>query len=86
MTRKPRLTSMVTYSVWALLASGIVTRAIPPQAVRDPTLPDVQKLGPQVGDRVPEFTLTDQWGQRRSLASLMGPNGIMLVFYRSADW
>jgi cytochrome oxidase Cu insertion factor (SCO1/SenC/PrrC family) len=51
-----------------------------------PPLPDLQKLGPQVGDRVPDFTLTDQHGQSRSLASLVGRNGAMLVFYRSADW
>lgn len=50
------------------------------------TLPDVQKLGPQVGSRVPDFTLVDQRGQSRTLASLMGPNGAMLVFFRSADW
>jgi peroxiredoxin len=35
---------------------------------------------------VPEFTLLDQKGQSRTLASLMGPKGLMLVFYRSADW
>jgi peroxiredoxin len=28
----------------------------------------------------------DQKGQSRSLASLTGPKGLMLVFYRSADW
>jgi peroxiredoxin len=49
-------------------------------------LPDVQKLGPQVGTRVPDFTLLDQKGQSRTLASLMGPKGLMLVFFRSADW
>jgi cytochrome oxidase Cu insertion factor (SCO1/SenC/PrrC family) len=47
---------------------------------------DVQKLGPQVGSRVPAFTLLDQNGQSRTLASLIGPKGMMLVFFRSADW
>jgi peroxiredoxin len=46
----------------------------------------MQKLGPQTGSRVPEFTLLDQKGQPRTLTSLMGPKGLMLVFYRSADW
>jgi peroxiredoxin len=46
----------------------------------------VQKLGPQVGSQVPEFTLIDQRGQSRTLASLMGLTGLMLVFFRSADW
>ena len=49
-------------------------------------LPEVQALGPQMGERVPDFTLTDQQGRPRTLASLMGPKGLMLVFYRSADW
>jgi len=51
-----------------------------------PPLPEVQKLGPQVGSRVPDFTLLDQNGRSRALMSLMGPKGLMLVFFRSADW
>jgi peroxiredoxin len=61
-------------------------RVAPPQAPSVGALPDVGKLGPQVGDRVPDFTLVDQQGHPRSLASLMGPQGLMLVFFRSADW
>ena len=48
--------------------------------------PDVATLGPQVGDKVPDFALPDQKGQTRSLASLAGPKGLVLVFSRSADW
>ena len=66
--------------VWAL-----VSLAAQP-AAQQPLLPDVQKLGPQVGARVPDFTLFDQNGQSRTLASLTGPKGLMLVFFRSADW
>ena len=47
---------------------------------------DVSKLGPQVGDRVPDFTLSDQTGTQRTLQSIMGRRGAMLVFIRSADW
>jgi hypothetical protein len=47
---------------------------------------DVSRLGPQAGDRVPDFSLTDQNGNRRTLQSLMGARGVMLVFVRSADW
>ncbi len=49
-------------------------------------LPDVEQFGPQVGDVVPAFSLTDQHGQTQTLQSVMGPNGAMLVFNRSADW
>ena len=47
---------------------------------------DVSKLGPQVGQRVPDFSLPDQAGRVRTLESIMGPRGAMLVFLRSADW
>ena len=47
---------------------------------------DVSKLGPQVGERVPDFTLKDQNGKTWPLEWIMGPKGAMLVFYRSADW
>ena len=42
--------------------------------------------GPAVGARVPGFQLSDQTGASRSLEVLMGPKGLMLVFFRSADW
>lgn len=48
--------------------------------------PDVTKLGPQVGEKVPDFSLPDQNGNTRTLSSLMGPKGLVLVFSRSADW
>ena len=47
---------------------------------------DVSALGPQVGDRVPEFSLPDQNGQLQSLESVRGPNGSLILFHRSADW
>ena len=48
--------------------------------------PDVTKLGPLVGEKVPDFSLPDQRGRTRTLSSLMGPKGLILVFNRSADW
>ena len=47
---------------------------------------DVSALGPQVGEQVPDFNLDDQNGHTRTLQSVMGPRGAMLVFVRSADW
>lgn len=47
---------------------------------------DLSKLGPQVGQQVPDFSLKDQYGTTRNLKSIMGPKGAMLVFFRSADW
>ncbi len=47
---------------------------------------DLATLGPQVGEHVPDFRLPDQHGATRDLKSILGPNGAMLVFFRSADW
>ncbi len=80
-----RMSRIVGGAVVCALFS-LVVQATAQQSAPQPVLPDVQKLGPQVGSRVPDFTLLDQNGQSRTLASLMGPKGLMLVFFRSADW
>ena len=66
-----------------VLASG---QARPERRQETPLRIDVSKLGPQVGERVPNFTLQDQSGKAWTLQSIMGPHGAMLVFYRSAGW
>jgi len=33
------------------------------------------RTGPEIGEKVPEFTLPDQFGRNRSLHDLTGPNG-----------
>jgi peroxiredoxin len=60
-----------------------LTAAVAAQEIRKV---DVSKLGPQVGATVPDFSLADQQGRKRTLQSVMGPKGAMIVFYRSADW
>jgi hypothetical protein len=47
---------------------------------------DVSRLGPQVGQVVPNFRLEDGQGKVWTRDSIMGPKGAMLVFLRSADW
>jgi hypothetical protein len=47
---------------------------------------DGYRTGPAIGQKVPEFTLSDQSGRSRPLHDLMGPHGLLLVFSRSADW
>ena len=42
--------------------------------------------GPDIGRRVPDFRLPDQNGAERTLQTILGPKGAVLVFYRSADW
>jgi len=76
--RRPELRLAATLLA-ALLAQTAAMGQSPPRI-------DVSKLGPQVGERVPDFTLKDQNGKTWTLQSIMGPKGAMLVFYRSADW
>jgi len=42
--------------------------------------------GPDVGDRIPGFQARDQTGAVRTFDDLTGPNGLLLLFFRSADW
>jgi hypothetical protein len=44
------------------------------------------KTGPSVGQTVPKFSTLDQANRSQTLKSVMGPKGVMLVFFRSADW
>jgi hypothetical protein len=64
----------------SLTLLGLLTQVVPHNRV------DVSKIGPQVGQRVPDFSLADQAGKTWTLQSVMGPKGAMLVFFRSADW
>ena len=67
---------MLMVIVTALLVLGMVTGA---GAADD--------LGPPIGTKAPDIgTPVDQSGKARSLASLMGDNGLVLFFYRSAGW
>ena len=77
MNRWPAVRSVATLALVLLPLTG----QQPP-----PTKIDVSKLGPKVGERVPDFELKDQNGKTRNLDSIMGPKGAMLVFIRSADW
>jgi hypothetical protein len=42
--------------------------------------------GIAIGQTAPDFELKDQNGRPRTLNSLMGRKGVLLVFNRSADW
>lgn len=76
---------MTKRSVWMMAA--VLWASVLGSAPADAqTLVDVDKVGPQVGARVPDFTGVDQRGRTQTLESLMGREGLMLVFSRSADW
>ena len=70
----------------ATLIVGLTWMVYAPTSTPTRTRIDVSELGPQVGERVPDFSLQDQNGETRTLQSIMGSKGAMLVFVRSADW
>jgi len=70
----------------ATLVTGLLLGPQSPAPSAPSSTPDLAALGPQPGERVPDFALQDQRGERRTLTSVLGPNGAMLVFFRSADW
>ena len=76
----------------AIVFACLITALADPSMARQqpgtpaPVAPDVRTLGPQVGATLPDFSLPDQQGRTRTLSSLMGPKGLVLVFNRSAEW
>lgn len=87
MRRAGTLTALAVWLLMPVTASG---QADARRATAGPPAPSppvaIARLGPQVGTTVPAFALTDHRGQSRTLDSLMGPRGMLLVFSRSADW
>lgn len=55
-----------------LAAAGGTSAATPP--------------GPGDGEVAPSFEATDHEGNARDFESLSGENGLLLLFFRSADW
>jgi hypothetical protein len=43
-------------------------------------------IGLEVGHKAPPFSARDQFGREQNLATLKGPKGTVLLFFRSADW
>jgi hypothetical protein len=43
-------------------------------------------IGLAVGQKAPVFSAPDQFGAQQTLETLKGPNGTVLLFFRSADW
>ena len=72
-----------------LIASAALSSiGVPLTAQTTPTREkiDLSRVGPGIGERVPDFSLQDQTGRTRTLPSVLGSKGAMLVFFRSADW
>jgi len=82
-------TQSVRLNRWALLASVaailfvLTLSPLVAQAVRAADAPSSRL---RVGTRIPELAGVDQLGKRQNFESLKGRNGLVLLFFRSADW
>ncbi|HZC16610.1 MAG TPA: peroxiredoxin family protein [Caulobacteraceae bacterium] len=63
--------------ILAALALGLLLAGASPAAY---------DVGPPVGAHVPTFSARDATGAPRTLAGIMGPKGVVLVFFRSSKW
>lgn len=60
---------------------------LPATAHAQPAGEAIPVFGPRSGSRaLPVPAMADQEGRTRNLADLAGPNGTVLMFYRSAGW
>jgi hypothetical protein len=51
-------------------------------AAQKPVRPHTLK----VGEHIPDFHVVDQNGKDRRFNDLVGPKGLVLFFFKSADW
>jgi hypothetical protein len=66
---------MLTHATLLALAGAMTQIPLPPLDV-----------GPAIGEAVPRFEAPDQDGRLRTFEDLKGPNGLVLLVVRSADW
>jgi len=70
----------------ALLLLALLGSRIPSIQQGSPVPVPIEKRGPQVGSVAPPIHLHDQSDHERTLESLAGKQGLVLLFVRSADW
>ena len=87
MNQQGRRTALgIGLAVALVIAGAVLVLGAGSETMQPRTPIDVASLGPQVGEQVPAFSLPDQNGEVQTLESIMGPNGAILLFQRSADW
>src|SRR5512137_2020364 len=73
-------------SVNARLGDSVTVRgALEGDTIRVASI-ELMSIGLAVGQKVPAFSVHDQFGRVQTLDTLKGTNGTVLLFFRSADW
>jgi hypothetical protein len=73
-------------SVTAHLGDAVTVRGTLDDETIQVSAIELMSIGLSVGQKVPAFSLRDQFGETQTLDSLKGPKGTVLLFFRSADW
>jgi peroxiredoxin len=63
----------------------VLTVVLCPQAARPQYKSEANSIL-SIGKKIPLLSGADQFGHERSFENLKGPNGLVILFYRSADW
>jgi hypothetical protein len=72
-------------TIGILFFAGLFGLASGQESSPEKTLPSAS-IGLGIGRRAPAFALRDQFGRAQSNQTLLGANGTVLLFFRSADW
>jgi len=68
------------------LGDSVTVRGALDDATIHVTSVELLSIGLKVGQRAPAFSARDEFGRTQTLDTLKGPNGTVLLFFRSADW
>lgn len=85
----PRLMSraiLVAATLSLALAPFVWTVGSSAQSVSPAATPKHSSSTLKIGDIVPSFRAIDQFGRERDFANLEGRKGLVILFFRSADW
>lgn len=72
--------------VTAHLGDTVTVRGTLDEDTIQVTSAEPMAIGLAVGQKAPNFSARDEFGHVQTLETLKGPNGTVLLFFRSADW
>ena len=82
-----RIIRGVSGLVTTISLTGVAVSALAQNPLVDIPVGDEDMVtGPEIGERIPDFSGLDQNGTLIRFDDIKGPNGAMILFHRSADW
>jgi hypothetical protein len=69
-----------------LVLIAILLSSLTGFSLRDSAAQEAPGAALKIGGKIPALSGVDQFGKPQNFGSLKGPNGLVLLFFRSADW